>query len=759
MAAIQDFILRIKVDGQEKIKSVNDQVKGLGTQILVANQKLGDLITNLPNAVKNMGAFGIAVSAAGTAISALVVRGVKLGDELGDLADATDISAGSLLTFRNSIIEAGGKAEDFAQIASKLNQSVQEAAGGNEQLQKAFKSLGVFVTDANGELRPTGDILKDLTAKFREGRLSGEEFNSAVDILGKTVNKLDLTKLRATEDFAAQEQITQITKMTAEIDKLVERFNRLALSIAGAIAASINRRLEEQDAALEQERQNNLQGRTRFAPEGSSFGDRYGDPYQMLPMGGTRAMTPEEILAFERQDRPRKQFELEGGLLEQQRFIQQYQRGGGFGAQSEAQLKALAEFRKRLEESTTAAATAIFLQGQEDRLQIARTTGNELQRIEAQLAFDEARIRNDAADQISSERRKIFSQDRLTEDEMMQEFAQKSVEIERKRDLEIARTRNKTILDMDKFRRDQMIRAFNEEEAQRQQTREELAAEEDLRRDALRTTYANIEALREANNETEQRNRFELEIVNLTEKEQRFRRAAFELDLRRQKALRDLANTANLTADDRAEAEQRVNKEFERSLDLLAEQEGRLRQVANSFSDGWAQAMDKYVEASKNGSSQAQTLFTTATRGMEDAFVNFAQTGKLSFKDMANAIIADLVRIAVQKGIAGFMSGGFNFFGGGSEMAGAAVLGLPGFASGGYLPSGQTGIVGENGPELITGPANIEPMNSRPQVTNINYSISAVDAQSFKQLVARDPQFIYNVTEAGRRSTPSRRLS
>ena len=199
--------------------------------------------------------------------------------------------------------------------------------------------------------------------------------------------------------------------------------------------------------------------------------------------------------------------------------------------------------------------------------------------------------------------------------------------------------------------------------------------------------------------------------------------------------------------------------QINRQFDEIGEKQRENLKLSYTWEEGWTQAINKYVDASKNASSQAQTAFTTATRGMEDAFVNFAQTGKLSFKDMANAIIADLVRIAVQKGIAGFMSGGFNFFGGGSEMAGAAVLGLPGFASGGYLPSGQTGIVGENGPELITGPANIEPMNSRPQVTNINYSISAVDAQSFKQLVARDPQFIYNVTEAGRRSTPSRRLS
>jgi len=37
----------------------------------------------------------------------------------------------------------------------------------------------------------------------------------------------------------------------------------------------------------------------------------------------------------------------------------------------------------------------------------------------------------------------------------------------------------------------------------------------------------------------------------------------------------------------------------------------------------------------------------------------------------------------------------------------------------------------------------------------VNYNISAVDAASFKSLVSRDPEFIFNVTQAGARRIPS----
>lgn len=73
------------------------------------------------------------------------------------------------------------------------------------------------------------------------------------------------------------------------------------------------------------------------------------------------------------------------------------------------------------------------------------------------------------------------------------------------------------------------------------------------------------------------------------------------------------------------------------------------------------------------------------------------------------------------------------------------------FASGGYIPSGQFGLVGERGPELISGPAQITPLDAvgSGANTNITYHISAVDALSFKQLVAKDPGFIHAMAQRG----------
>ena len=80
------------------------------------------------------------------------------------------------------------------------------------------------------------------------------------------------------------------------------------------------------------------------------------------------------------------------------------------------------------------------------------------------------------------------------------------------------------------------------------------------------------------------------------------------------------------------------------------------------------------------------------------------------------------------------------------------------FANGGSIPSGSFGLVGERGPELISGPANVLPLDIQGSGTqNVVYNIQAVDARSFRDLVARDPAFIHAVANQGQARMPQRR--
>jgi len=111
--------------------------------------------------------------------------------------------------------------------------------------------------------------------------------------------------------------------------------------------------------------------------------------------------------------------------------------------------------------------------------------------------------------------------------------------------------------------------------------------------------------------------------------------------------------------------------------------------------------------------------------------------------------------------IGGFFGGGGGDTGGGggggffdSIASGIGGLFDGWFAGGGNIGAGKFGVVGENGPELVSGPASVTPMGGG---TNVTYNINAVDAQSFKQMLAQDPSFIYALSMQGGGGIPSRR--
>jgi hypothetical protein len=92
-----------------------------------------------------------------------------------------------------------------------------------------------------------------------------------------------------------------------------------------------------------------------------------------------------------------------------------------------------------------------------------------------------------------------------------------------------------------------------------------------------------------------------------------------------------------------------------------------------------------------------------------------------------------------------------------SVVSGAKSLFSGFFANGGVIPAGKFGMVGERGPELISGPAGITPLQGMGGSTNVTYNIQAVDAASFQALVARDPGFIHAVAMQGARGIPAKR--
>ena len=100
-------------------------------------------------------------------------------------------------------------------------------------------------------------------------------------------------------------------------------------------------------------------------------------------------------------------------------------------------------------------------------------------------------------------------------------------------------------------------------------------------------------------------------------------------------------------------------------------------------------------------------LYANTFSSMSDAMAKFATTGKLEFSDLANSIIADLARIAMNQAVGNIASGLFGMLGGGafaptsslpsfnsdlglgnSFLSGGGIGMMKLFASGGYTGAG-----------------------------------------------------------------------
>ena len=146
----------------------------------------------------------------------------------------------------------------------------------------------------------------------------------------------------------------------------------------------------------------------------------------------------------------------------------------------------------------------------------------------------------------------------------------------------------------------------------------------------------------------------------------------------------------------------------------LVETTNKAKEVGNSlvktFGENGKKKIEDYVKSLNDVGSKMADVVINGIQGMEDALVDFVMTGKLNFKDLANSIIKDMARIAIQQSITAPLTGWFK----GLFSAKGNVLQngqhLTAFAKGGvidsphfkYMANGGIAVAGEgSGAEAI----------------------------------------------------------
>lgn len=169
----------------------------------------------------------------------------------------------------------------------------------------------------------------------------------------------------------------------------------------------------------------------------------------------------------------------------------------------------------------------------------------------------------------------------------------------------------------------------------------------------------------------------------------------------------------------------------------------KLDKMRGDWANGAKESFADYLDSAKDVAGQTYDLFNNALKGTEDALVEFVRTGKLSFSDLADSIISDLIRIQVRQALA-YAVGGADGSGGlvgllggiGGALGGgtSGYKGAYGFDGGGYTGDSPRmgGIDGKGGFMAIlhpqetvidhTKPSRSQGGNSMSNVFHINVS-------------------------------------
>jgi lambda family phage tail tape measure protein len=235
-------------------------------------------------------------------------------------------------------------------------------------------------------------------------------------------------------------------------------------------------------------------------------------------------------------------------------------------------------------------------------------------------------------------------------------------------------------------------------------------------------------------------------------------------------------------------ANEEVLAEYDKQIAKVKEIGEASKQVAKTIEEsaiaaqrtflfGWNKTFKQYVEDSTNYARLAEEMFASVTGNMTSALDKFVDTGKLSFSDLANSIVKDLLKIqlrmAMMQGVSSMFGGGglggiFNAIVRSSNQASPDFVG-PAFAAGGEPPVNMPSLVGENGPELfvprtagtiISNNQLANAMGGAPQtVFNGPYiaNMSAIDTQSGLQFLAKNKMGVYSANQSAARSIPTSR--
>ena len=721
--------------GERSLKKIESASQPASAGLNLLSKAANDAFVRMEDATSRLGMLGsvlgrlgpaglivgASVAAVGYGMHQLVVPVAEVGEELNKLSQKTAVSVEALSALLYASELSDVSAESLTKALKFLSTAMFDAKVKGGEGSAALKAFGVSALDAQGQIRPTEQVLLDLAEKFTAMPDSAEKAALAVKLFGK--NGLDM--------------IPMLNQGRDGLTEMMEEAKRLGLVMSA-------------DAARAAEEFNDNMKRLHAVNEGVQR--QIGSA--LLPI--LADLTEQMFLA--KTEAGGFTSELQAITHNRQQvltFLEEVATGLGFIAESAVLAKRVIS---QPFDSLSVVAKDVETWIKTDLLRSMKSMGYDEGQINAEIAkLQAARDRfveaaNDRLMNLNDNPgyvnriEKFFDEQRRTVRVMGQRFvldtAEQAAQVQKIYDEFLPKMPRKrpSGLDLTGFEKNNEGLQFLKQLEQRA-TRVTQGEGAELRARALeleRKGYAGVvkeaekyidmiermEKQKEADKKFEEyekelqkahqitenyigNNRLKQEelqlkrqLLDVGEIERAALQTRFEMEKAAVMALRqaEQINDPGL----KAEAIAAINDALARQLPIVEQLARANVEYQRSFDYGLRSSLRTYIEDATNAAKQAERAVTSAFKGMEDAMVQFVTTGKVDFNSLANSIIADLVRIQIQKMIslplAGWMSG-LNLFGGssgGNGIGGAFPAGATDLMSGGTMVAHTGGLIGSD---------------------------------------------------------------
>ena len=128
---------------------------------------------------------GYAVAGAIVAATAFVKKQIDVADDMGKLAQATGTTSEYLSSMALVASMSGTTLESVAKGTLRLSRNMYDVSKGIGEAKRVFEDLNIEITDNEGVLRTSEDVLKDIADKFKGMEDGAAKTAYAMQIFGR----------------------------------------------------------------------------------------------------------------------------------------------------------------------------------------------------------------------------------------------------------------------------------------------------------------------------------------------------------------------------------------------------------------------------------------------------------------------------------------------------------------------------------------------------------------------------------------------